>query len=153
VKMSEGKRQYLKKRRKSLLIALVALVAFGTALFILSFLNKKMNVGVVASGGFHNISAKLKDSLKEKPGEAQNILKKPLKLRYTYDTQSEELLIKKSFKIGKKKVGNPVFYVKNHGDMIYSYDFASDDENIFCRGVMKSGAEFFYIYYCRDKRD
>gem|GEM_PF-6040097 len=135
------------------MIAVASLVVFGTVLFVLSSLNKKMNIGVVSSGGLYNIPGKLKDSMDLKPGKSLNILDKPVMVEYSMDQNSKELQLKKPFKIGKKDVSNAVFYLKEHGKLLYSYDFVSDDENIFCRGVMKNGTELFFVYFCSDKRD
>jgi hypothetical protein len=89
----------------------------------------------------------------QKPGKSSNILEKPVMAEYSMDLNSKELSLKSPFKVGKRDVRNAVFYLKEHEKMFYSYDFASDDENIFCRGVMKKGAEIFFIYFCSDKRD
>jgi len=151
--MSTGKSEYLKKRRKSLLIAVASLAVFGAVLFVLSSFNEKMNIGVVSSGGLYDIPGKLKDSMDQKPGKSLNILEKPVMIEYSMDQNSKELELKKSFKIDKRDISNAVFYLKEHGNMLYSYDFVSDDENIFCRGVMKKGTELFFIYFCSDKRD
>jgi len=130
--MSSGKKEYLKKRRKSLLMAVAGVAVFGAALFVLSFFNRKMNVGVVSSGGLYDISGKLRKSVDAEIEKSKNILNKPVKVRF---------------------LDNVVFFLKQHGEMLYSEDFASDDENIFCRGVMKKGEDFFFIYFCSDKRD
>lgn len=151
--MNSGKSEYLKKRRKSLLIAVVSLAVFGAVLFVLSSFNEKMNIGIVSSGGLYNIPGKLKDSMDQEPGKSLNILEKPVMVEYSVDQNFKELKLKKSFKVGKRAVSNSVFYLKEHGSMLYSYDFVSDDENVLCRGVMKKGAELFFIYFCTDKRD
>ena len=152
-RMSIEKKEYIKKRRKSLLVAVGGLAAFGAVLFALSFFNRKMNVGVVSSGGLYNISGKLKDSMNAEPEQSQNILKKPVKARFSLNETSGELLLKKSIRVGNKDVENAVFYLRDHGEMLYSYNFVSDNENIYCRGVMKKGEEFFFVYFCSDKRD
>lgn len=151
--MSEGKKEYLRKRRKSLIIAILTLIVFGGVLFGLSVFNKKMNAGVVSSGGLQDITGKLKDSLKADIGKRGNILDKPVKVRFSFDKSLNELTVKGKLKIGKKNIENAVFFIKEHGEMLYSRDFVSDDENIFCRGVMKKGEELFFVYFCNDKRD
>ncbi len=134
-------------------MAVAGVAVFGAALFVLSFFNRKMNVGVVSSGGLYDISGKLRKSVDAEIEKSKNILNKPVKVRFLYDESSGELTLKDKLKVRKKKLDNVVFFLKQHGEMLYSEDFASDDENIFCRGVMKKGEDFFFIYFCSDKRD
>ena len=147
-----GKQEYIQKRRKNLLIAFSVLTVVGVILFALSFFNET-NTSVVPSGGLYNFAGKLKKSIKLDPSQRQNILKEPLKVRYKINLESDELTVQNSFMIGEKKVSNAIFSIKEHKNMLYSEDFSSDDKNILCRGVMKKNADYFFIYFCSDKRD
>jgi hypothetical protein len=151
--MSQEKKEYIRKRRKSLLIAIALLIFFGGVLFGLSQFNKKMNSGVVSSGGLYNIAGKLKKSLNTGDEKSRNILKKPVKVRFSYNDTKGQLDVKSSLRVDGKNIDNAVFYLKEHKDMLYSYDFISDDENVFCRGVMKKSEDYFFVYYCSDSRN
>lgn len=151
--MSQEKKEYIRKRRKSLLIAIALLIFFGGVLFGLSQFNKKISSGVVSSGGFYNIAEKLKKSLNTKDEKSRNILNKPIRVRFSYNDHEGKLYVKSNLKVDGKKIDNAVFHLKKHKDMLYSYDFISDDENIFCRGVMKKSEDYFFVYYCSDSKN
>ena len=75
-----------------------------------------------------------------------NLLKVPLLL--SCSVEEGKALVKEPFEVAGKKVTNAVFELGNHGNTLYSLNFSSKENKVFCRGTLKEGEKKIFVYYC-----
>lgn len=160
---NQSKSDYTSIRRRHFLWVAFSLVMFGAILYFANVFNdyaKKNDIG-----NFDDIKNQMMDVLKKdftmfpensadndmeesaaKEDKSANILKAPLILDCS--VENGRALIKEPFEVAKNKVTNAVFELTNHGKTLYSLDFSSKENQVFCRGTLKEGQQKIFVYYC-----
>lgn len=151
--MELHKTEYIRKERKKLLVSLTLLVCFGTILYATGMRNKNKPIKEEAlSGGLFDIAKKLdSENTSENRSfeKSSNILQTPLSVPFVIE--NDKIFINESLKIAKREIHNGIFFIKEHGNTIYSTDFTSNDSSIYCKGTMKKGGDRFFIYFCEKR--
>ena len=160
---NQSKSDYTSIRRRHFLWVAFSLVMFGAILYFASVFNdyaKKNDIG-----NFDDIKNQMMDVLKKdftmfpenstendmeesaaKEDKSANIMEAPLILDCS--VENGRALVKEPFEVAKNKVTNAVFELANHGNTLYSLDFSSKENQVFCRGTLKEGQQKIFVYYC-----
>lgn len=160
---NNSKKEYLNSRRKHFLWGTFALVMFGAILYSANVVSDyaekndlenldeakdyfveifKKDIAIFPDGE----TAEDEKSDAEKEEKSANLLKVPLLLNCS--VEDGKAIVKEPFEVAKNKVTNAVFELGNHGNTLYSLDFSSKENNVFCRGTMKEGEKKIFVYYC-----
>lgn len=151
--LEKDKMQYILEKRKKLIFSLILVTVFGSVLYILGIIHKQdENKEESASGGLFDIAKKLENEVSasaEKKITSENLLKAPVSLLYSIE--NDKIKLKETFRINKNLITDGVFTFDTHGNIIYSTGFISKDGSVNCKGVMKTGNDRFFIYFCTEK--
>lgn len=160
---NNSKNDYLSGRRRRFLWGTFALVLFGVILYFASVAGdyaeendienldeaKDYFVGVlkndIAIFPEGEASEEEKENA-EKEEKSANLLKAPLLLNCS--VEDGKALVKEPFEVARNKVTDAVFELGNHGNTLYSLNFSSKENNVFCRGTLKEGEKKIFVYYC-----
>lgn len=160
---NQSKSDYTSIRRKHFLWVAFSLVMFGAILYFASIFNDYAKKNDIEN--FDDIKNQMMDVLKkdftmfpensadndmeeraEKEDKSANILEAPLILDCS--VENSRALVKEPFEVAKNKVTNAVFELANHGNTLYSLNFSSKENQVFCRGTLKEGQQKIFVYYC-----
>ena len=158
-----GKKEYLAGRRRHFLWITFSLVLFGAILYFASVAGDYATENDIenfdeAKDYFVNIVKKdiaifpESDAPEEENHAVQkdersiNLLKVPLLLNCS--VEEGKALVKEPFEVAKNKVTNAVFELGSHGNTLYSLNFSSKENEVFCRGTLKEGEKKIFVYYC-----
>lgn len=158
-----GKKEYLAGRRKHFLWVTLALVLFGAILYFASVAGDYAEKNDIenfdeAQDYFVEILKKdfaifpedgapeeeKRDTQKEE--KSTNLLKVPLLLNCS--VEDGKALVKEPFEVDKNKVSEAVFELTSHGNTLYSLDFSSKENTVYCKGTLKEGQQKIFVYYC-----
>ncbi|MBR4489867.1 hypothetical protein IKP13_04465 [bacterium] len=160
---NSGKKEYLAVRRRNFLWIIFSLVMFGAILYFARIFSDYSEENGIESlddvqDYFVGILKKdfaifpesedaeeEKNDFKEKERSA-NLLKVPLLLNCS--VEEGKAFVKEPFEVAKNKVTDAVFELGNHGNTLYSLDFSSKENEVFCRGTLKEGEKKIFVYYC-----
>ena len=154
---------YLSTRRKHFLWITFSLVLFGATLYFASIFSDyaekndietlndvRKNIVEILKKDFtffpENESAGDEKNETGKEDKSKNILKTPLLL--SCSVENNKAVVKEPFEVAKNKVTNAVFELGSHGKTLYSLNFSSKENAVFCRGTMKEGQHKIFVYYC-----
>lgn len=158
-----GKKEYLAGRRRHFLWIVFSLVLFGAILYFASVAGNYAEENDIenlddAKDNFFKI---LKNDIAifpegetpedekndaDKEERSANLLKAPLLLNCS--VEDGKAIVKEPFEVAKNKVTDAVFELDNHGNTLYSLNFSSKENAVFCRGTMKEGEKKIFVYYC-----
>ena len=154
---------YLSVRRKHFLWGTFALVLFGAILYFASIAGDyaekndietledvKENVAGILKHDFalfpENDTAEEEKKEIEKEEKSKNILKVPILLNCS--VEEGKAVVKEPFEVAKNKVTNAVFELASHGNTMYSLNFSSKENAVYCKGTLKEGQQKIFVYYC-----
>ena len=160
---NNNKKEYVSGRRRRFLWGMLALVLFGAILYSASIVGnyaEKNDIENFDEAKDYFVTVLKKDIAifpegetpedekndAEKEEKSENLLKAPLLLNCS--VEEGKALVKEPFEVAKNKVTNAVFELGNHGNTLYSMDFSSKENKVFCRGTMKEGEKKIFVYYC-----
>jgi hypothetical protein len=160
---NSGKKEYLAVRRRNFLWIVFSLVMFGAILYFARiFSDYSEENGIESLDDVQDyfvgilkkdfaIFPESEDAEEEKNDfeakeRSANLLKVPLLLNCSIE--EGKAFVKEPFEVAKNKVTDAVFELANHGNTVYSLDFSSKENNVFCRGTMKEGEKKIFVYYC-----
>lgn len=160
---NRNNKEYIAERRKRFLWVFFSFVLFGAILYFASIFSdyaKENNIENIDDAK-NNIMEILKkdltmfpdsntgnkeNNIAEKEEKSLNILKAPILLNCS--VENGKAIVKEPFEVAKHKVTNAVFELGNHGNTLYSLDFSSKENSVFCRGTIKEGEKKIFVYYC-----
>ena len=158
-----GKSEYLAGRRKHFLWVTLALVLFGAILYFASVAGDyaekndienfdeakdyfltilKKDFAIFPEG---DVPVEERHSV-QKDERSANLLKVPLLLNCS--VEDGKAFVKEPFEVARNKVTNAVFELSNHGNTLYSLNFSSKENAVYCKGTMKEGQQKIFVYYC-----
>ena len=160
---NNNKKEYVSGRRRRFLWGTLALVLFGAILYFASVVGDYAEENDIenlddAKDNFFKI---LKNDIAifpegetpedekndaDKEERSANLLKAPLLLNCS--VEDGKAIVKEPFEVAKNKVTDAVFELDNHGNTLYSLNFSSKENAVFCRGTMKEGEKKIFVYYC-----
>ena len=160
---NNNKKEYVSGRRRRFLWGTLALVLFGAILYFASVVGDyaeendienfdeakdyfveilKKDVSIFPEG-----DAPVEEKHDRKKDEkSANLLNDPLLLNCS--VENGKALVKEPFEVAKNKVTDAVFELGIHGNTLYSLNFSSKENKLFCRGTMKEGEKKIFVYYC-----
>ena len=160
---NNNKKEYVSGRRRRFLWGSLALVLFGAILYFASIIGDyaeendienfeeakdyfveilKKDVSIFPEG---DAAEDEKHDIKKDEISA-NLLKVPLLLNCS--VEKGKALVKEPFEVAKNKVSDAVFELGIHGNTLYSLNFSSKENEVFCRGTLKEGEKKIFVYYC-----
>lgn len=160
---NNNKKEYVSGRRRRFLWGSLALVLFGAILYFASIIGDyaeendienfeeakdyfveilKKDVSIFPEG---DAAEDEKHDIKKDEISA-NLLKVPLLLNCS--VEKGKALVKEPFEVAKNKVSDAVFELGSHGNTLYSLNFSSKENEVFCRGTLKEGEKKIFVYYC-----
>lgn len=160
---NNNKKEYVSGRRRRFLWGSLALVLFGAILYFASIVGDyaeendienfeeakdyfveilKKDVSIFPEG---DAAEDEKHDIKKDEISA-NLLKVPLLLNCS--VEKGKALVKEPFEVAKNKVSDAVFELGSHGNTLYSLNFSSKENEVFCRGTLKEGEKKIFVYYC-----
>ena len=160
---NNSKNEYLAGRRKHFLWVTFALVLFGAILYFASIISdyaEKNDIENFDEAQDYFVEILKKDFAifpedgapeeekhdTQKEEKSANLLKVPLLLNCS--VEDGKALVKEPFEVAGNKVTDAVFELASHGNTLYSMDFSSKENKVFCRGTMKEGEKKIFVYYC-----
>lgn len=160
---NDNRSNYLSVRRKHFLWGALALVMFGAILYCASvasdyaekndienFDDVKDNIVGVLKNDFaifpEGDAAEEDKNDADKEERSKNILKVPLLLNCS--VEDGKAIVKEPFEVDKNKVSEAVFGLASHGNTLYSLDFSSKENTVYCKGTLKEGQQKIFVYYC-----
>ncbi|MBO4711806.1 hypothetical protein J5681_07825 [bacterium] len=158
-----GKKEYLAGRRKHFLWGTLALVLFGAILYFASVVSdyaEKNDIENFDEAKDYFFEILKKDFAIFPEGEAQeeekhdkkqdekslNLLKIPLLLNCS--VENGRASVNEPFEVARYKVTDAVFELASHGNTMYSLNFSSKENAVYCKGTMKEGQQKIFVYYC-----
>ena len=160
---NNNKKEYVSGRRRRFLWGALALVLFGAILYSASIVGnyaEKNDIENFDEAKDYFVTVLKKDIAifpesetpedekndAEKEEKSANLLKAPLLLNCS--VEEGKAIVKEPFEVAKNKVTDAVFELNNHGNTLYSLNFSSKENAVFCRGTMKEGEKKIFVYYC-----
>lgn len=160
---NNNKKEYVSGRRRRFLWGTLALVLFGAILYSASIVGDYAEENDIEN--FDEAKDYFVEILKkdvaifpeseaseeekhdtQKDEKSANLLKVPLLLNCS--VENGRALVNEPFEVARNKVTNAVFELASHGNTLYSLDFSSKENKVFCRGTMKEGEKKIFVYYC-----
>ena len=158
-----GKKEYLAGRRKHFLWGTFALVLFGAILYFASVVSDYAEKNDIEN--FDDVKDNIVGVLKndfaifpegetpedekndaDREERSKNILKVPLLLNCS--VEDGRAVVKEPFEVEKNKVTEAVFELAGHGNTLYSLNFSSKENALYCKGTLKEGQQKIFVYYC-----
>ena len=160
---NNSKKEYLSGRRRRFLWGTFALVLFGAILYFASVVSdyaEKNEIENFDEAKDYFVEILKKDIAIFPENEAQeeekhdtenneksaNLVKVPLLLNCS--VEDGKAFVKEPFEVAKNKVTEAVFELGSHGNTLYSLNFSSKENKVFCRGTLKEGEKKIFVYYC-----
>ena len=160
---NNSKKEYLSGRRRRFLWGTFALVLFGAILYFANIAGDyaekndietledvKENVTGILKHDFaifpENDAAEEEKKEIEKEEKSKNILKAPILLNCS--VEDGKAVVKEPFEVAKNKVTDAVFELASHGNTMYSLNFSSKENAVYCKGTLKEGQQKIFVYYC-----
>ena len=154
---------YLSIRRKHFLWIVFSLVLFGAILYCASVVSdyaekneienfddaKEYGLGILKRDFAlfpENDTAEEEKKEIEKEERSKNILKAPILLDCS--VEDGKALVKEPFEVAKNKATDAVFELASHGNTMYSLNFSSKENAVYCKGTLKEGQQKIFVYYC-----
>jgi len=160
---NNSKKEYIDGRRRRFLWGTFALVLFGAILYFASVVAdyaEKNDIENFEEAKDYFVEILKKDIAifpenddaeeekhdTKKDEKSANLVKIPLLLNCS--VENGKAFVKEPFEVAKNKVSDAVFELGSHGNTLYSFNFSSKENEVYCRGTLKEGEKKIFVYYC-----
>ncbi|MBP5590464.1 hypothetical protein J6Y50_01225 [bacterium] len=160
---NNSKKEYIDGRRRRFLWGTFALVLFGAILYFASVVAdyaEKNDIENFEEAKDYFVEILKKDIAifpenddaeeekhdTKKDEKSANLVKIPLLLNCS--VENGKAFVKEPFEVAKNKVSDAVFELGSHGNTLYSLNFSSKENEVYCRGTLKEGEKKIFVYYC-----
>ena len=160
---NNSKKEYIDGRRRRFLWGTFALVLFGAILYFASVVAdyaEKNDIENFEEAKDYFVEILKKDIAifpenddaeeekhdTKKDEKSANLVKIPLLLNCS--VENGKSFVKEPFEVAKNKVSDAVFELGSHGNTLYSLNFSSKENEVYCRGTLKEGEKKIFVYYC-----